>query len=611
MPNHPMAEDQQAFVDLEIARLLEAGAIEACTTRPFCVSPLGVVPKKSGSFRLIHNLQRLNRSLVIPAFRYEALEEITPHLAKGSFMATWDLSNGFQHINVHAAYQRFLGFQWRRKFYQWKVLPFGLATSPFIFTKVVRQVMKILRAQSMTIFSYVDDFLLIAPSQQQCAEQTAQAMALLDCLGWSVNLAKSSLLPEPEKEFLGFLLSCAAIPKIKFTPKRLHSCRHEVNRLTRHASRELPVRRVSQVVGLCVSMTRAFSLGKTMLRSLYRDIKSAATWETQIKLSSTSLKELSWWSDHLRSWDGQIAVRPPPTMRLTTDASLSGWGATLECLSSQQSWLASGQWPAGESRHINHLELNAVLLSLQSFHLHVKGASIDHRSDNVVTIANLNKFGGPNLELSKLVHEIHSSLITIGAHIHSRFIPGHANHQADTLSRLPDRYEWKLNPMTFRTLNKLWGPHTVDRFASLLNRQLPRYNSRYLDPQSAGMDALSLPWNAENNWVNPPFRLIPQILTKLRANPSATTLIAPYWPTAPWFPQLLSLIEDLPVLIPVTPQSCLKTSTITPEPLANRHWMLFAFRLSGAPTPRDFQKKVSLYLRLVSRRQALSATTRF
>ena len=37
-------------------------------------------------------------------------------------------------------------------------------------------------------------------------------------------------------------------------------------------------------------------------------------------------------------------------------------------------------------------------------------------------------------------------------------------------------------------MNKLWGPFTIDRFASSRNTKTPRFNSLYWNPGSEGVD---------------------------------------------------------------------------------------------------------------------------
>ena len=56
------------------------------------------------------------------------------------------------------------------------------------------------------------------------------------------------------------------------------------------------------------------------------------------------------------------------------------------------------------------------------------------------------------------------------------------NALADTLSKFHDSDDWMLNTRYFRILDKLWGPHTFDRFASANNKQCGKFNSKVLVP---------------------------------------------------------------------------------------------------------------------------------
>jgi hypothetical protein len=73
---------------------------------------------------------------------------------------------------------------------------------------------------------------------------------------------------------------------------------------------------------------------------------------------------------------------------------------------------------------------------------------------------------------------------------------------ADKLSRETDMDDWQLNPRIFTYMDSLWGPHSIERFATQGNSQFPRYNSRWRDPTSEAVDCLHLPdnlWTAETN----------------------------------------------------------------------------------------------------------------
>ena len=53
LPNPHWKLKEFNFLQSEISKLLTEGAIEKCTEKPHCISPIKAVPKKSGDFRII------------------------------------------------------------------------------------------------------------------------------------------------------------------------------------------------------------------------------------------------------------------------------------------------------------------------------------------------------------------------------------------------------------------------------------------------------------------------------------------------------------------------------------------------------------------------------
>ena len=83
-------------------------------------------------------------------------------------------------------------------------LPFGLATAPLEFTKVVDEVKLMAQARGIRIHQYLDDWLLRAPCRETCLDQTRSLMDLCQRLEWVVNLKKSELIPQQEFNFVGY-----------------------------------------------------------------------------------------------------------------------------------------------------------------------------------------------------------------------------------------------------------------------------------------------------------------------------------------------------------------------------------------------------------------------
>ena len=86
--------------------------------------------------------------------------------------------------------------------------------------------------------------------------------------------------------------------------------------------------------------------------------------------------------------------------------------------------------------------------------------------------------------------------------IRTQYIRSAANIWADKLSRETDTSDWQPHPRVFRYLEMEFGKHTVDRFASRENRQLPRYNAKWRDITAEAVDSLHLPDHVWQQDVN-------------------------------------------------------------------------------------------------------------
>jgi hypothetical protein len=72
---------------------------------------------------------------------------LTVLLERTCFWAvSFDIKSGYHHIEIFEPDQCFLGFSWEfsgvRKYFKFTVLPFGLSTGPYIFSKVIRPLVK-------------------------------------------------------------------------------------------------------------------------------------------------------------------------------------------------------------------------------------------------------------------------------------------------------------------------------------------------------------------------------------------------------------------------------------------------------------------------------------
>ena len=91
-------------------------------------------------------------------------------------MFSFDLKSGYHHIDIFGPYRQFLGFCWEKQgskqFYMFIVLPLGLATACYAFTKLLRALVKYWRSQGLCAILYLDDG-IIAVSGKAAAAQAS------------------------------------------------------------------------------------------------------------------------------------------------------------------------------------------------------------------------------------------------------------------------------------------------------------------------------------------------------------------------------------------------------------------------------------------------------
>ena len=115
-------------------------------------------------------------------------------------------------------------------------------------------------------------------------------------------------------------------------------------------------------------------------------------------------------------------------------------------------------------------------------------------------------------------------------------MPREQNKVADSLSRYVDDDDWSISEDVFASIDKVWGAHTVDRFASNYNTKCVVFNSKFWCPGTAAVDAFSQAWGGVNNWLVPPPNVILRVLKKMRIDRAKGTLVVPMWRSAPFWP---------------------------------------------------------------------------
>ena len=311
-PNHKSALLNAEFIDTAIADLLSNNCVKLVAQKPHVCSPLLVVENAGGKKRLVINLKYINMYLWKVKFKYEDIRSAMMFFEKGDYLCTFDLKSGYHHVDIHVDSQTYLGFEWKQKYYMFTVLPFGLATACYVFTKLLRPVVKYLRTKGIRIVVYLDDGIAVGPDFNQTTIICDLIRDTLTRAGFVLNQEKSKLHPSRAGRWLGFDIDlekgCILVPQDKIV--RLKEFLSQA--LTAEC---LPAKVVASITGRIISLSLAIgSIARLRTRALYALLDSRESWYDHLVLNEEARAEIVFWLNSLQHYNGQPIWRSPSAL---------------------------------------------------------------------------------------------------------------------------------------------------------------------------------------------------------------------------------------------------------------------------------------------------------
>ena len=539
--------------------LMGKGAIKQLAHPTRFRSKAFLVPKKEvGAYRLICDLRPFNKGSPPVECDLDTLYTLHQDVVKGAEGFVIDLKDGYYQLGVHPSCQQYFCFTMNGEHFCYTGLPMGWNQAPGVFAAFTREVAKILnrthtkkvvveggvryhcKQSEQRTRVYLDDFLFLGHNHVAGCRLAKKAKKLFKELGLIIKESKSNWVPSTRFTHLGLIVDTVLmemvcpvekLQRIKGTAKHLLS-------IACKDARRVVKRQLAQFAGLCNSVSLALPPVRFFLRSMFDAMKKVGDYNQKVRLPHQAIHDLKWWAKLPARWNGRAMLQPAARVQLVSDASDLGWACLYE---NNQ---AHGFWTMREKQLPIHIrEMLALKYGLQSFAEHVRGKTIRALIDNSALVHTVGKgYVSKEMEFMEALRGLFWVVDSLQVKVLPVYVPS-AENAADALSRLRDNEDWCLGRSYFQLIEQLWGPHTIDRFASHTSHLLPVYNSYYYDPCSSGVDAFAQgDWGDHNNYANPPWSLIPELVHFIQGLPHLQlTLVVPDWPTQAWYGQLMAL----------------------------------------------------------------------
>lgn len=413
-------------------------------SKPIIISALGAIPKPdSTEVRLIHDCSRpigrgLNDYIETQSFQFQTLDDAIKLLGPNFFMAKIDLRHAYRSVPIHHTNFAATGLRWQFKghdhfTYMYDTrLPFGAKSSPEIFHRLTQSVRRMMARRGFhAVVVYLDDFLVVGQTKQECQLAFDTLLQLLQDLGFQISWRKV-IGPTQQLVFLGVeldTLKCEmALPQAKLDDL------HQV--VTAFLSRRRANKKQLQsLAGKLNWACRVVYGGRTFLRRILDFMNTLPSNTTKQRLSSEFHADIRWWHSFLGHFNGRCPfLKEQPTTDVQTDACPLAAGAYFH-----------GDWfyhnfavdsPQLASLHINHKEVLAQTFAASRWAPNWRNQHVIIHSDNVAAVHIINKGSTANPFVMCALRE----LFWLSAIYNFRFtaihIPGKSNVIADAVSRL-------------------------------------------------------------------------------------------------------------------------------------------------------------------------------
>ena len=445
-PNQ-FANKEFAAVASEIKKLLAKGIIKKSSHEEGeIVSPIFLREKPDGSHRLILNLKETNKFVKNFHFKMETITTILSLVRPNCYMGSIDIKDAYYSAPVCEEDQRYLKFIFDGQLFQFTCLPNGLCSGPRKFTKRLKGPLASLREIGRVISAYIDDIFNLGMTYQECQQNIADTINLLDSLGFIIHPDKSKFIASKEVTCLGYVINSETMT-VKLTADKKVKIKETCKSLT--ASKDHTIRYVANVIGMLTASFPAVKYGKLHFRDLENVNPKLLSitngcYDSIMQLDESALEDVNWWIGNIDQAYNDI-YHGSPSSSLITDASKSGWGAIFD------STKTNGLWSISESpEHVNILELRAILFGLMAL-VDQTGLHIKVLSDNTTAVSGVNKMGtSHSQDCNTIVKLIWQFAKSNNLWLSATHIPGIFNKVADTESRKHEyNLEWKLNEIYF------------------------------------------------------------------------------------------------------------------------------------------------------------------
>lgn len=407
----------RASVTAELDRLLKAGVIERIDASPW-VSPIVVTRRRTGGIRMCTDLREPNKAVVTDCYPLPHVDELFASLQGAKMFSTIDLANAYYQLPLHEDSRDLTAFITHDGLFRFRRVPFGLASAPSAFQKMMADVLSGLPG----VQNYLDDLIVYGNTPDEHDQHLTAVIQRLKEAGLVLNENKCHF-KKTSLRFLGHTITADGI-----LPDQDHI---DAVLKAPPPSDAVALRSFLGLVSWYLKFLPNFATVVAPMRACASD-KDKFTWTPAAQDSFEEVKQLLVNSPALALFDPSL--RPV----ISTDASDYGLGAVFAQVqldgTEKPVAFASRTLTETERKYsIVEKEALACVWATEKWRTYLWGRRFTLRTDHqaLTTLLSTKGIGRAGMRVARWS----ARLLCFNYDIVYR--PGSQNYTADCLSRLP------------------------------------------------------------------------------------------------------------------------------------------------------------------------------
>jgi len=446
---HDIALEKILLKELKLGRI--AGHFSLRPLSNLRISPIGLVPKKSGGWRLIHNLSHpLGNSVNshidpnLASVKYTSFDKVLNTICESgpkSLMGRMDISSAFRLLIINPSDFELFGFKFRNLFFFDKCLPMGCSVSCCLFEKFANFLEWIVRERSHSNSTehYLDDFFFVGKS---CSNICFELMSTFHetCVELGVPLADEKTIgPDTVIIFLGLEID-TNLMVIRVPKEKLEEAKDKLNHVL--TLKKVTLKILQSLIGLLQFCARALPMARAFIRRFCDATCGVKKPHHFIRVSVGMKEDIIMWLRFLDQFNGtckfsKVVWQTNVELNLFTDSSGNhDLGSAVYFV---HHW-AYFSWPAdwldkNVMRELTFLELVPVVMAVFMFKKDLQDKQIIFHTDNEALVSVLNNRTSKSKNVMQLVRPLVLETMLFNIQWKSLHIRGRNNCIADAISR--------------------------------------------------------------------------------------------------------------------------------------------------------------------------------